>query len=135
MLAHKKDNQTAEKKEEKPNNHNCLITDEQLKMAEDDSNGGKRLSLDNQKLFFLTVFYGKNGVSHYSIDVEKANDSHYQIKTADAEKLAAILKAEGSKETFLDNLREYLKENGEAGFVELLEKNKILFQQFHFDED
>ena len=109
--------------------NSSLITSKQLKNAGRNPNGGMYFPLDDHRLFFLTAYDD----GHYSIDVEKANDSHYDLEAHEMEILAEILKAKYSRKTLLDNLKEYFKENGELNFVAMMRDNEISFREFHFD--
>lgn len=111
-----------------------LITAEQFKIACTDVNGGLRFPLDNDSLFFLTVYHQDGAAMKYSIDVEKANDSHYDISADCADELAKLLEKQCAKGNFLENLREYFRENGENDLCELLTENSIHFGQFHYDD-
>ena len=111
-----------------------LITEEQFKIVRADANGGLRFPLDNDSLFFLTVYHQDGAVLKYSIDVEKASDSHYEISTDGADELAKLLEKQCAKGSFLENLREYFRENGESDLCELLTENSIHFGQFHYDD-
>ena len=86
--------------------------------------------LDAHRLFFLTAYDD----GHYSIDVEKANDSHYCMEAQEMKRLAEILKKKCGRKTFLDNLKEYFKEDGECNFVAFMRENGILFQEYHYDD-
>jgi len=88
-----------------------------------------RVSLDSQELFFLSVFYDEMGIAHkYSIDVEKAADSHYEIDAVEMKKLSDYFNRK------LENsLKKYLKTYSEHDLVELLDKLHIQYTPFHYD--
>ena len=92
-------------------------------------------SLDTIRWFFLSEFSDENrNVIKYSVDVEKANDSHYEIDASNAARLAEILDCGNQTNELVTALTSFLSKKGELGFVKLLEDGGIKFQQFHFDD-
>ncbi len=110
----------------------------------------KRIPLDDDRQYFLSVFYQKEfcdragalGNGHgdiqlikYSLDVEKDGDSHYEFAPADGDKLHAALDVnrKGVKRSLPETLAEYLESHGTMSFCGLLKQLGILYQPFHFD--
>lgn len=90
----------------------------------------KRIPLDGENLYFLSVFYTREGVCKYSLDVERASDAHYAFGAEAGEQ---ILKLFPYSETLPSALAQYLAEHSEHQFAKLLSENKIEYQSFHFD--
>ena len=90
----------------------------------------KRVPLDEKGLFYLTAL--EDG--RYSIDVEKANDSHYNLSREGLETLAAHLKGRYGTEDAASGLAAFLRENGEPQLTALLDELGISYRQFHFDD-
>lgn len=103
----------------------------------------KRIPLDDDGLYFLSVFYRKESTSgscnvctvlKYSLDVERANDSHYEFSPADGNKLHTALDTgyAGIKRSLPEALSEYFENHSEIAFRGLLKELSISFQTFHF---
>ena len=54
------------------------------------------------------------------------------MEARETKRLAEILKEKCGRKTFLDNLKEYFRENGEFDFVALMRDNEILFREYHY---
>lgn len=92
-------------------------------------------NLDAINLFFLSEFSNKKRkIVKYSVDVEKANDSHYIIDTVNIAKLADALHCDNSTNALVPKIARLLLDQGENGLVKFLEDNEIKFEQFHFDD-
>ena len=111
-----------------------LINDKQMACAERKPNGGLRLGLDNERLYFLTVFIEDDKIISYCIDKEAANDSHYKLEPFAAYQLSQLLDKECGAGNFVDNLRKFFSEKGDCHLATLMDDNKIIFKQLHFDE-
>ena len=87
------------------------------------------LSLDEP--LFLSVFYDRQGVvQKYSIDIEKAEDSHYEFDARQGEKLRLAL---DPSRTLPDALADWAEEGCSCFRVEsMLRKDGIAFQPFHY---
>lgn len=75
----------------------------------------KRVSvpLDNKNLCYLSAFTGSDGTSiNYSIDIEAADDEHYQINASDAVKLEKFLQKEMGACDLPSGLRAFISEHG-----------------------
>ena len=91
-------------------------------------------SLDNEQLFFLSEFSNDQRIiMKYSIDVEKANDSHYEIPVEEMSKLAGYFQCLNYTDNLLDALSAFFKKNGEKDFIALLKNQGIKYTPFHFD--
>lgn len=109
-----------------------LISDEQMSHAVKEANGGLRLELDNERLYFIRVFIENDRIRSYSIDKEGANDSHYTLDPYSAYQLNELLEIEYHKGNFLNNLKQYFVEKSDFELVSLMNEKKINFQQFHY---
>ena len=87
------------------------------------------LSLDEP--LFLSVFYDRQGVvQKYSIDIEEAEDSHYEMDPPQAEKLRLSL---DPSRTLPEALADWAEEGCRCFQLEaLLGKHRISFQPFHY---
>ena len=87
------------------------------------------LSLDEP--LFLSVFYDRQGVvQKYSIAIEEAEDSHYELDPPQAEKLRLAL---ASSRTLPEALADWVQGGSGCHQVEsVLVKYGIAFQSFHF---
>lgn len=103
----------------------------------------KQIPLDDDRRYFLSVFYRKDNtadydnevtVLKYSLDVETAEDSHYEFSPADCDRLQAALDADyrGIKRSLPEALTEYFEEHGEMDFRYLLKKLSVQCREFHF---
>ena len=103
----------------------------------------ERYSLDSTNLFFLSVFKDENNkLAKYSIDVEKANDSHYELNFLSGYKIYKILRAKGfdkaarqatPDQRLVSALTAFIsKGNGGAAITGLLDKNQIKYYPYHF---
>ncbi len=89
----------------------------------------KRIPLDNKRLWFLSVFkYTDGTIEKYSFDVEKAEDSHYEISESESIKLMEHF----NPKSIEDGMRSFLKNNSEKDFVELLNNLGIKYTPFHY---
>jgi hypothetical protein len=91
-------------------------------------------SLDNEQLIFLSEFSNDQRIIvKYSIDVEKANDSHYEIPVEEMSKLAGYFQCLNYTEDLSDAFSAFFKKNGEKDFIALLKKKGIKYTPIHFD--
>ena len=91
-------------------------------------------SLDNEQLFFLSEFSNDQRIiMKYSIDVEKANDSHYEIPVEEMSKLAGYFQCLNYTDDLSDALSTFFKKNTEKDFIALLKNQGIKYTPFHFD--
>ena len=92
-------------------------------------------NLDTIRWFFLSEFSDENrNVIKYSLDVEKANDSHYEIDVHNAASLAEIIGCGFQTNDLVAALTSFLSREGEDGFIKLFEDEGIMLQQFHYDD-
>lgn len=94
---------------------------EQLKLYDYQLTVQDQLSLDFERLYFLSTFHYKNHpevISLYSLDVEAANDRHYQFSKATAEQIC-ILRRDHPK-AIGRVLRDYLACNGGPALERLI---------------
>ena len=90
----------------------------------------ERIPLDNNGLWFLSVFKDKNNNAiKYSFDVEKAGDSHYELVTCEFNRLASHF---GCEDT-IGALKDFIINHRELDFVNLLDRLEIFYQPFHYD--
>ena len=85
--------------------------------------------LDDERLYYLTVFYTINGAEEYSLDAERDNDVHIKFSAADASRIMALFP---TAESLPEALAEFLRDHNEENFITLLSKNSIPYQSFHF---
>lgn len=90
----------------------------------------KRIPLDFERLFYLSVFYTSDAVLKYSLDVESASDAHYEFNAEDGERIRGLL---NERVSLPEAIAEYLTNHNEHDFISLLTNNKIAFQSFHYD--
>jgi hypothetical protein len=91
-------------------------------------------SLDDESLFFLSEFSNEQGIIvMYSIDVEKANDSHYEITVEEMSKLAGYFQCLNYTDDLSDALSAFFRKNGEKDFIHLLDSQGIKYTPIHFD--
>lgn len=89
----------------------------------------KRFQLDQKRLFFLTVTYTAKGICSYSIDVEKADDSHYALSAEAGEQLRLAL---DPTLTLWEALMLYLEDHGEGSLLSLMDQEKIMYSGTHY---
>ncbi len=90
----------------------------------------KRIPLDLDRYYFLSVFYHRGGnVLKYSLDVEAASDSHYEFDAGSGEKLKKFFSASGSLPEGLANC---LLKDGERGFCMLMNELGCHYRQFRY---
>lgn len=88
------------------------------------------IPLDDIRLWFLSVFRNENHVIiKYSIDVEKAEDSHYEMIADEYKRLAVYF---GTEDT-IAALKQFVCNHREQDFVALLDRLEILYTPFHYD--
>jgi len=92
-------------------------------------------SLDYDKLFFLSEFSNEQStIVMYSIDVEKANDSHYELSMEEMGKLAGYFQCLNYTDDLSDALSAFFRKNGDKDFVGLLDSQGIKYTPIHFDD-
>lgn len=91
----------------------------------------KRIPLSMNEPLFLSVFYDRQGVVRkYSIDIEEAEDSHYELSPAQAEKLRLAL---DPSRTLPEALADWAEGGCSCARVEsMLGEHGIAFQPFHY---
>ena len=93
------------------------------------------IPLDDNRLLFLSVFRNKNGdIDKYSIDVEKASDSHYELSTNEMRRLENYLMDKYRKRDLVAGLKEFFRSNNESDLRNLFDRLEIEYNQFHFDD-
>jgi hypothetical protein len=94
----------------------------------------RMFSLDDEKLFFLSEFSNEHSIIvMYSIDVEKANDSHYEISVEEMSKLAGYFQCLNYTDDLSDALSGFFRKNGDKDFIVLLDSQGIKYTPIHFD--
>jgi hypothetical protein len=95
----------------------------------------RKFSLDNKRLFYLTEFSNEQRIIlKYSIDIEKANDSHHEISVEEMSKLAGYFQCLNYTDELSDALSTFFKKNGETDLVALLDSQGIKYTPIHFDD-
>lgn len=92
------------------------------------------VQLDEKAEWFLTVFILESGeIEEYSLDLELAEDSHYEF--ADEDGVREVLRADGDDGRYLDEVfARVVKESG--GYALLNRISEFITAQFHYyDED
>ncbi len=91
--------------------------------------------LDQQRLFFLSEFSDEHRkVIKYSVDVEKACDSHYVIDANNVDKLAHRLGCANNTNELVTALSVFFSKKTEGAFVRMIENARITHQPCHFDD-
>lgn len=99
----------------------------------DTPHNGRRFMLDDIKLYFLRVFFDENKkVRKYSIDIEEASDSHYELNPYEAARLAIVLDNIHHKGSFIEDLREQIK-NKSQHISTIMNTHGIKYMSFHYD--
>ena len=107
-----------------------LIYDLRAKETESGPLRRERLRLDDTRLWFLSVFRGKdNSIVKYSINVEKAGDSHYELVPEEYNRLTRYF---GTVDT-IEALQKYFIDHSERDFVSLLDMLEVFYKPFHYD--
>jgi O-acetyl-ADP-ribose deacetylase (regulator of RNase III) len=95
-------------------------------------NSQKRIALDLEKLYFLTTYHYRNApdlIDFYSLDVESANDSHFQFSEEASVRICEQL---GFKPNAIGAaLSTYLKKHGGPALESLIKK--FATKEFHYD--
>ena len=91
----------------------------------------KRIPISLDQPLYLSVFYDIAGnVEKYSIDIEEAEDSHYELDPSQAEKLRLAL---DPSRTLPEALADWAEGGCSCFRLEpLLRKHRIAFQPFHY---
>ncbi len=95
--------------------------------------------LDDERLFFLSTSFDDGfGVTGYSIDVEKAEDSHYVFSPEGMDALDEYLATKYSGRTLDERLSQFIADHASASEAEEALRQAvgqlgIKMQQFHFD--
>lgn len=91
--------------------------------------------LDSTQLFFLSEFSDEHRkVTKYSVDIEEACDSHYEIDSENAAKFAFRLHCSIKTNDLVNALTVFFSKNGEHEFEEMLNEACIKHQPFHFND-
>lgn len=91
-----------------------------------------RIALDDQSLHFLRVFLKDGKMDRISIDVEEANDSHFELSAWNAKRLDLMLAGLYGHEDMVQNLRRFFRSKTIFALVRLMQENGIGYQSFHF---
>lgn len=98
------------------------------------------IHLDNKSLFNLRVFYDDNkNAKLYIIDIEKANDCHYELEPVEFQKLEKVLKKKYKKRHIVDNLKQLIAEgkdelDSEFKLIDILKDKNIKFMLFSYGD-
>jgi len=101
----------------------------------------ERWPLDDQRYAYLTAYMDADGmVGSYSLDFEKAADSHYKFYAEDALALEKHVMHKFPGMSFPEAMREMVRAipgdeiwRSESMFVALLARLGIEYEEFHFD--
>lgn len=96
-----------------------------------DASGGyyrKRIPLDHSGVYFLSVFYTGQRVLRFSLDVERASDSHYGFDEDAATRIKQLFPGAPS---LPEALAEYFMSHNDLDFTSLLLENHIPYKRFH----
>jgi hypothetical protein len=86
-------------------------------------------------LIYLSEWSSEQGIiTKYSIDIEKADDSHYEISAEEMGKLAGYLHCKNNTTDFIKALSTYYRKIGEHDFVALLDDQQIKYSPYHFND-
>ena len=93
----------------------------------------KVYSLDGISLCFLSEFYTHDRhIIKYSIDIEAADDSHYEIDASQIEKLAINLNVEPDTKGLVTGLVNFFANNQANDIEQHLNRNSIEFHPYHY---
>ena len=90
----------------------------------------KRIPLDNNRLYFLSVFHTGKEVLKYSFDIEAASDAHFEFDPAAAGQLMQLFPGAS---ILPQALADYLDNHDEHDLARLFSTNRIPYRIFHFD--
>lgn len=89
----------------------------------------RRLPLDLNRLYYLGITYRDGKPVFFSLDVESANDSHFEFKASD---MAAIMALLPHRQSLPEALAAFLESHDGEDFYELLTRHGIECKSFHF---
>ena len=89
----------------------------------------KTIPLDLDRWYFLSIFYNEHRIQGYSLDVEAADDYHYQFSDAAPEILKRYLP---TAESFPEALAIYLSSHTSTQFAMLLTQKGLLTGYFAY---
>ena len=93
------------------------------------------IPLDDNRLLFLSVFRNKKGeIEKYSIDIEKASDSHYVLSINAMKRLEDYLMEKYRKRDLIDGLKAFFRTKNESDLTNLFDSLEIDYNQYHFDD-
>lgn len=101
----------------------------------------KRIPLDENRIYFLSVFYYPDGtIKKYSLDVEAASDSHIEFIPGKEDILIARMNPRDTKEQAADTLAalvealtEFVKMHSTYDFIGILRQCDVKYSEFHYD--
>lgn len=111
-------------------NEKILVSKSELEKAHKDTNGGRKISLDDRGVYFLRVFCDEMKVTKYIIDVEDARDTHFELQPQEAYKLNVVLSKAFFKENLSDNLKAFFISGSDFRLYKVMNEHKIKFKQF-----
>ena len=90
----------------------------------------KRIPLDEQRYYFLSVFYDESGQwQKLSLDIEAASDKHYVFPACYAKRLNEILDPATS---LFEALANAIDQGGMGTVLDALNRSNIPYQAFHY---
>lgn len=90
-------------------------------------------------MFCLRIYYSNNKIRLYSIDIEKADDCHYDLEPKEFKKFEKILKKKYKNKDVVVNLKQLIAEgknelDSELRLIDTLKNNNIKFNLFSYGE-
>lgn len=89
-------------------------------------------SLDDIRLKFLSEFSRGGAVVKYSIDIEAAEDSHYEIDAGYTEVLAKILKVGADTDSLVEGLTLFFQTRTMSYLEKRFKARGIKYSAFHY---
>jgi len=91
-------------------------------------------SLDKIQFLYLSEYSDEHRIIiKYSLDAEKAHDSHYEISVEEMSKLAGYFHCPNYTDDLVYTLSAFFRKYGEKDFIVLLDSQGIKYTPFHYD--
>lgn len=105
----------------------AILSDDGVTREQDDFR--RRLPLDLNRLYYLGVVYRDGEPVSFSLDVEAADDAHFEFKASD---MAAVMALLPRRQSLPEALAAFLDCHDGEDFFDLLVRNGIKCKKFHF---